>query len=134
MVSCSNNKQEDSKKEIPHHNYNEVIDKTIIWSDTFKLSDNDYCVYYFSKICDYCEEARDEVIDIALTRKMPIYFCSEGGVITDRSLIPESTIGIDNILYLKIKGFPSVINIKNSKISSHYAGKSQVLNFLRNVN
>lgn len=133
LFSCSSGNGEDVDPTIPHHSYEEVSDKMINWTDTFTVSHNDYCVYFFSRTCKYCDAIRDEVIDVALKRATKIYFCNDNAIETDRYLDVESTIGEGDISHFKIKGFPSIIEVSNHLVKSHHPGRNEVLNFVRNI-
>lgn len=133
LFSCSSGNNPSVDPTIPHHSYEEVSDKMINWIDTFKVSHNDYCVYFFSRTCKYCDSIRDEVIDIALKSETKIYFCNDNAIKTDQYLDVESTIGEDDITHFKIKGFPSIIEVNKHVVKSHNAGRNSVLNFVRNI-
>ena len=132
LFSCSTNQAQEKAPEIKHHNYEEVSDKTINWIDVF-LKPSDYCVYFFSRTCPYCDSIRDEVIEIALTHKTTIYFCNDNAIETDPHLDAKSTIGIGDINEFRIKGFPSIIKVVNQVVNVHCPGKSATLNFIRTV-
>lgn len=132
LFGCSSNKAKEDDPSIKHHSYEEVNDKMINWSDTF-LQGEDYCVYYFSRTCAYCDSIRDEVIEVALTHQTKIYFCNDSAIITDRYLDPESTIGMGDISEFRIKGFPSIIRVNQGLVETHCPGKSATINFIRTL-
>ncbi|MCQ2794893.1 MAG: hypothetical protein MJ214_01620 [Bacilli bacterium] len=132
LFSCSNNEEHEKDPVIPHHSYEEVSDKMVNWLDVF-THDEDYCVYFFSRTCQYCDSIRDEVIEIALTHLTPIYFCNDNTIVTDRYLDVESTIGQGDISEFRIKGFPSIIEVDNHLVKTHCPGKSATLNFIRSI-
>ncbi len=132
LFSCSNDNNEEDQPSIKHHSYEEISDKMIGWDEVFKKGDN-YCVYFFSMTCKYCDSIKDEVIDVALTHKTSIYFCNDSHIVTDRYLDVESTIGITDINDFCIKGFPSIIKINLQAVSEHCPGKSATLNFVRTL-
>lgn len=133
LVGCNQSPPPDPGRVIPEHNYDEVLDRQILWHDVLSQEPKDYCVYFYSKICQYCDSIRNEVIDIALSSVHHIYFCNDSAIQSDRDLIPESTIGIDDIENFKIKGIPTVIEVENHAVKSHNAGKTNTLNFLRKL-
>ena len=132
LFSCSVNSEQEKDPTIPHHSYEEISEKMINWLDTFTKGE-DYCVYFFSRTCQYCDSIRDEVIETSLTHQMPIYFCNDNATVTDRYLDPISTIGMDNIDEFRIKGFPSIIRISSGLVESHCPGKSATVNFVRTL-
>lgn len=132
LFSCSSNVKPEDDPTIPHHSYEEVSDKVINWIDTFTKEDS-YCVYFFSRTCPYCDSIRDEVIEVALTRKTSIYFCNDNATQTDKYLDVETTIGMGGINEFRIKGFPSIIQVNNHLVKVHCPGKSATLNFIRSV-
>ena len=133
LFSCDKVTNKEPTHVIPHHSYEEIADKVIMWNDVFLASEDDYCVYFYSRTCHYCEEIRDEVIEVALTHQMPIYFCNDNAIKTDPYLDPKSTIGMGDISKFKIKGTPSIIEVSEHVIKGHYAGKKASIDFVRNI-
>ena len=132
LFSCSNNKKDDPGSDIPIHNYDEVSERFISWNDSLSLNNEHYYVYYFSRTCKYCDELKNEVIDIALNKCNALYFCNDNAIII-QDLDPIHTIGISDISNLYIRGFPSLIEVRNNTVTDHLLGKSKVITFLRNL-
>lgn len=132
LFSCANSSGGGTDPTIKPHSYEEVSDKMINWLDTF-TKEEDYCVYYFSRTCKYCDAIKDEVIDIALTHQTKIYFCNDNKIVTDKYLDVESTIDIGDINEFRIKGFPSIIRVKNHLVKVHCPGKSATLEYVRTL-
>lgn len=126
LLSC-NNASGEKEQEIPEHYYSEVQDKVINWTDSLS-KEGDYYVYCFSKTCKYCDEIKNEVIDVALKKKR-IYFCNENIVTAD--LDPSTTKGVSDINLLFVRGFPSIITISNNIVKDNVVGKSNVLKIIR---
>lgn len=130
LFSCGGASQEKSKEDIPIHNYSEVADRMIDWYSSLSQKDNKYYVYCYSNICKYCDEIKNEVIDISLKHKKNIYFCNSN--IRIEELDPSATIGMSNIEDLYIRGFPSLIEVNNAIVMNNTVGKSKVIEILRN--
>ncbi len=126
LVSCGSNEKQQEK--INYHSYDEVKEKFIDWNDSLS-KDNHYFVYYFSVTCKYCEEIRNEVVQIALKNEKAIYFCNQNVVTQDMD--PSSTIGQKEIKYLFVRGFPSLVEIEDKTVKNNMVGKTQVINYLR---
>jgi len=126
LLSCNSGSVE-KKEEIPEHYYSEVQDKVVKWEDSLN-KDGEYLLYCFSKTCKYCDEIKNEVIDVALKKKR-IYFCNEN--IATADLDPSTTIGVKDISLLFVRGFPSIITIKNATVIDNVVGKSNVLKIIR---
>ncbi|MCQ2792017.1 MAG: hypothetical protein MJ208_00675 [Bacilli bacterium] len=133
FFSCSDQHGDDPTPVIPHHSYDEVSDRVVMWQSALNVREDDYCVYFYSRVCQYCDSIRDEVIEIALTHQTPIYFCNDNEIKIDANVNPEETIGETDINSFKIKGFPSLIEVNKCQIKSHEAGRSKTINFLRNI-
>ena len=132
LFSCASTSKQEKDPIIPHHSYEEVSDKMISWLDVFNKGE-DYCVYFFSRTCQYCDSIRDEVIEISLTHKTPVYFCNDNAIVTDKYLDVKTTIGMGDINEFRIKGFPSIIKINNQLVNEHCPGKSATINFIRSI-
>ena len=132
LFSCSSTKQQESDPKIPHHSYEDVSDKMVNWQDVFTKGDG-YCVYFFSRTCQYCDAIRDEIIEISLTHRTPVYFCNDNAIVRDKYLDVKTTLGMDDITEFRIKGFPSIIKVTNQVINEHCPGKSATLNFIRSI-
>jgi len=126
LMSCSSNNV--TKEEIKYHSYAEVNDKTIDWAETLS-KENNYYVYVYSLTCKYCEEIRNEVIHIALKNVKTIYFCFQN--VEKRDLDPSQTIGVKDMTYLFVKGFPSLVEVSNKTVINNIVGKTKVINELR---
>lgn len=132
LFSCASSVSEETDPTIKPHSYEEVSEKMINWTDTFSKEDS-YCVYFFSRTCRYCDEIKDEVIEIALTHQTLIYFCNDNAIITDKYLDVKSTIGIGDINEFRIKGFPTIIRVENHLVKEHCPGKSATLEYVRTL-
>lgn len=131
LFSCSNSSSEDDPI-IPTHDYNEVSEKFITWENVLSNNKKHYYVYCFSRVCKYCEEMKNEVIDIALNNAPNIYFCN-GNDIVIKDIDPIGTIGIRDVNYLFIRGYPSLIEIENNTVNAHYLGRNKVITYLRTL-
>ena len=79
LGGCSLTKREEkidvSDVEIPEvdHEYFEVEDMSINWSDILNQNKTTYYVYIYSTTCNHCKELKNWIIETALSRG-DIYF------------------------------------------------------------
>lgn len=134
LFSCSTNKEQEDVPVIPHHDYQEVKDLMIKWEDVFNHEEENYAVYFYLPTCKYCETIKDEVIDIALTHETKIYFCSDKeNIRIDEDAHPKELLGISQIDYLSIVGFPTVFQITHHETSDGGLGYVECIDLIRKL-
>lgn len=111
------------------HNYHEVKDDLIAWSDIFNIDSSDYLLYFYSERCGHCSEIKNEVISYYEHTDKEMYF-----VCTDIDAVfgpAKDLTDIDNIEDFYIFGTPFLTRIYNFKVKEYYAGSNSILNYLR---
>lgn len=119
-----------SNKEEQNHNYHEIRDHLITWSDIFSIPSTDYLVYFYSERCGHCAEIKNRVIDYYEHTSNEMYF-----VCTDIDAVYGKTIdltGIDNVEDFYIFGTPFLTRIYQYKVKEYYAGSNAILDFINN--
>lgn len=112
------------------HNYHEIKDNLIDFSDIFIQVENDYLVYFYSERCGHCKEIKDDIISYYLKGIRTMYF-----VCTDYDAVignPKDLTGIDNIDEFYIFGTPFLIRVFDYKVKEYYAGTKAILSYLDN--
>lgn len=116
-------------EEIPvEHDYSELEDYRIEWEDIFNISMDDYFVFFFSINCSHCENIKNEIVEIILSRNDVFVVKGSNKVVFKNEIF--STIGAVNVGDFGILGYPSCVEIKDGKVAKNVAGKSQILNIL----
>lgn len=129
LVGCQTVKKDEiiinnEETEVTQHNYFEVEDKFINWSNIFGVKIDHYFVYFYSPTCSHCSELKDWIIEEALRREN-IYFCKESqlDVISQNT---ASSIGAKSVDQISILGYPSLIEIKDKIVVKNVAGKTKI--------
>lgn len=112
------------------HDYEEISDKLLLWSNIFGIDKEAYYVYFFSKTCSHCGQIKEFMIEQALSRD-DIYFVEssdEDVYIKD----PKQTLGLTSIEGFGIVGYPSLVRIVSGIITLNVVGspnvKSEIMN------
>ena len=130
LMACSQPNNASSLAEYIEHDYLEIKDKEIIWSDLFSKGDHYYC-YIYSEYCTHCEQIKNQVIEKALNMDnfFFIHFQKNIPVLTDIS----ATIGETDIYKMGILGTPTLIEIENQAVNQHVAGEKEVVKLLEKI-
>lgn len=134
LGSCALNKKEEkintSDIVIPEadHEYFEVEDMYINWSDILVQNNNTYYVYIYSTTCNHCKELKNWIIEKALERG-DIYFLKGSNEIEIKTDVSQ-TIGATNVKDIAILGYPTLLKIDNKTLVKNVAGNSQILSLL----
>lgn len=130
LIACSHPKIASSLAEYIEHDYLEIKDKEIVWSDLFSKDDHYYC-YIYSEYCTHCEHIKNQVIEKALSidNLYFIHFQKDIPIFTDIT----TTIGETDIDKMGILGTPTFIEIENHTVSNHVAGEKEVLNLIEKI-
>ena len=119
LIGCSQN------IEPIKHNYHEIKDALISWSDIFIQKEDSYYVYFYSELCGHCTSIKQDVISFYLKETYTMYF-----VCTDYEKVigPKGDIrGIDNIDDFYIFGTPFMVKLVDHIVTSYYSGSSEIL-------
>ena len=130
LMACSQPNNASSLAEYIEHDYLEIKDKEIIWSDLFSKGDHYYC-YIYSEYCTHCEQIKNQVIEKALNMDnfFLIHFQKNIPVLTDIS----ATIRETDINKMGILGTPTLIEIENQAVNQHAAGEKEVVKLLEKI-
>ncbi len=110
------------------HNYNEIKNKKLAWNYLFFDSDTPYYVYCYSLTCSHCNKIKNRVIEHAL-KNHNFYFYEDSNSTCFSDEI-DKTIGINDVKYLVIKGFPSLLKIEEKTLQKNLCGEDKILNEL----
>ena len=136
LIGCAGqiNENEQTNVLIPiipiDHDYSEVKEFSLSWSEIFNPKEEKYFVYFYSTTCSHCQDLKNTIIEKALQEKN-IYFVqnSRDVVLSENTF---STLGLSSIENLSILGYPSCLKIENHVISKNVAGKTQIIDLLNN--
>lgn len=127
--SSSKNRLSTISEEVKH-DYDEVADKMILWSNIFGIELDSYYVYFFSKTCSHCNDFKNVIIPVA-TERDDIYFVESSEQdkrIKDVSVI----IGLTSIDGFGITGYPSLVKIEDDAVSKNIGGVIAIRNEIMN--
>lgn len=128
LCSCSTKNEEKEERRV-NHNYEEVSDKRVSWSQIFKQENDDYLCYFYSETCGHCQNLKNEIIEYSFTSPIPFYFVKNSpDFIVSENI--EDTIGVSSLEHFFIKGTPSLIEIKNKKVNKNIAGEIKIRDYI----
>ncbi len=115
-----------------YHDYDEIIDRTILWMELLNQEEDFYYSYVYSPRCGHCNDIKQDVIEFALNHES-FYFIefTSDILITDN---PSTTIGETDIEKVAIVGTPTLFEIYNKQIKANIAGSKNILATLTNHN
>ena len=113
------------------YTYEDIKHLQIEWKDINNLANSTYFTYFYDEKCHYCNSIKNDIIDFAISDKVPIYFVKSSNDIQFGTYI-ENTIGESNLSYIFIKGFPSLICFEKGKVSLNIYGSVDILNLIKN--
>ena len=111
-----------------NHEYDEIVNQKLLWNDIFSVAKPTYFVYFYSLVCQNCNSLKNEIIEYGLAND-DIYFVQDSKEFVFGNDI-LNTIGVSDISFFFISGFPTLVLIKNSKITNHIIGTKNIINFL----
>ena len=83
----------------------------------------------YSLTCSHCAQLKNAIIEYALYNVYPIYFVQESSsVVIDE--VKASKINVTNIDELGIRGFPTLLSLKNKTVIHQYVGVTPIKNEL----
>lgn len=134
LSSCSIYKSSEqsflsSSQEVPiNHEYEEIVNQKLLWNDIFSVAKPTYFVYFYSLVCQNCNSIKNEIIEYGLAND-DIYFVQDSKeFVLGNDIL--NTIGVSDISFFFISGFPTLVLIKNSKITNHIVGTKNIIDFL----
>ena len=122
LSSCSIYKSSEhpflSSQEVSiNHEYEEISNQKILWNDIFSVAKPTYFVYFYSLVCQNCNSIKNEIIEYGLAND-DIYFVQDSKEFVFGNDITK-TIGISDISFFFISGFPTLIEIDNAILVNH---------------
>ena len=128
-ISSINNSFSNPDSALINHEYSEINYLKIFWSQIFLVDLTDYYVYLYSLTCSHCAQLKNAIIEYALYNVYPIYFVQESSsVVIDE--VKASKINVTNIDELGIRGFPTLLSLKNKTVIHQYVGVTPIKNEL----
>ena len=83
-----------------------------------------YFVYFYSLVCQNCNSIKNEIIEYGLAND-DIYFVQDSKEFVFGNDITK-TIGISDISFFFISGFPTLIEIDNAILVNHVVGVNNI--------
>ena len=111
-----------------NHEYDEIDNQKLLWNDIFSVAKPTYFVYFYSLVCQNCNSIKNEIIEYGLAND-DIYFVQDSKEFVFGNDI-LNTIGVSDISFFIISGFPTLVLINNSKITNHIVGTKNIIDFL----
>ena len=111
-----------------NHEYDEIVNQKLLWNDIFSVAKPTYFVYFYSLVCQNCNSLKNEIIEYGLAND-DIYFVQDSKEFVFGNDI-LNTIGVSDVSFFFISGFPTLVLIKNSKITNHIVGTKNIIDFL----
>ena len=133
VFGCEQKRKETEKKDniivpVPHE-YSEIKDYSISWSETFDTEMDSYYLYFYSISCSHCVELKDFIIGKALERH-DIFFVKNSS--QDQFTEDENkSIGAENPGDIWILGYPSLLKIESKICTKSIAGNSKIIEELK---
>lgn len=121
LCSCSN-------EPAPiFHNYDDIKDNLISWSDVFN-QEGDYYVYFYSERCGHCNDIKQEIINLYLEELVNLYFvCTD----IEAMLGPIKDLhGVNSVDDFYIFGTPFLVEINNCYVVDYYIGSEEIRGFI----
>ena len=129
LSSCSIYESSDqsflSSEEVSiNHEYDEIVNQKLLWNDIFSVAKTTYFVYFYSLVCQNCNSIKNEIIEYGLAND-DIYFVQDSKEFVFGNDITK-TIGISDISFFFISGFPTLIEIDNAILVNHFVGVNNI--------
>lgn len=107
-----------------NHEYEEIVNQKLLWNDIFSVAKPTYFVYFYSLVCQNCNSIKNEIIEYGLAND-DIYFVQDSKEFVFGNDITK-TIGISDISFFFISGFPTLIEIDNAILVNHVVGVNNI--------
>ena len=130
LSSCSIYKSSDqsflsSSQEVSiNHEYDEIVSQKLSWNNIFSVAKPTYFVYFYSLVCQNCNSLKNEIIEYAI-KNQNIFFVQDSKEFVFGNDITK-TIGISDISFFFISGFPTLIEIDNAILVNHVVGVNNI--------
>ena len=107
-----------------NHEYDEIVNQKLLWNDIFSVAKPTYFVYFYSLVCQNCNSIKNEIIEYGLAND-DIYFVQDSKEFVFGNDITK-TIGIIDISFFFISGFPTLVKIDNAILVNHVVGVNNI--------
>lgn len=95
----------------------------IEWKNIFSSPENFYLVYIYSPFCGHCETIKSIMLEYAQKPNQPFYSL----VFSDEVIVSfQSSVNVNIITDLKIKGTPTLLIVENHWIKENIAGAQEI--------
>lgn len=102
---------------------NTLVNKTILASETFKQSEEEYYVYFY----DYKDEDEEVASAVQSITNMTVYKVDTGSALNNNYVSEQSNKSAKSLEDLKVKS-PTVIKVSGDTITEYYEDKEIVNN------
>ncbi len=99
--------------------------------DFFKQEDENYYVYAYYPNCGACNSIKKDVFEYANNGPIQLYLFDVKGKTYSFMYKEGSSVGADDFYDLRIYSTPTLLEIKNNKVTKQITGADSVLEFLR---
>ena len=107
-----------------NHEYDEIVNQKLLWNNIFSVAKPTYFVYFYSLVCQNCNSIKNEIIEYGLAND-DIYFVQDSKEFVFGNDITK-TIGVSDISFFFISGFPTLIEIDNAILVNHVVGVNNI--------
>ena len=107
-----------------NHEYEEIVNQKLLWNDIFSVAKTTYFVYFYSLVCQNCNSLKNEIIEYAI-KNQNIFFVQDSKEFVFGNDILK-TIGVSDISFFFISGFPTLIEIDNAILVNHVVGVNNI--------
>ena len=107
-----------------NHEYDEIVNQKLLWNDIFSVAKPTYFVYFYSLVCQNCNYSKNAISEYAI-KNQNIFFVQDSKEFVFGNDISK-TIGISDISFFFISGFPTLIEIDNAILVNHVVGVNNI--------
>lgn len=107
---------------ISAHEYDEIADYTIGFTEIFEVNIAEYYVYFYSPVCAHCTSIKDYVIHYALNAQNFRFISPDTTNAVPTTTNINSNLGATTINDIRITGYPCMFKISDKTISGAYSG------------
>lgn len=110
------------------YSYVDVKDKHLTYENIFLLTNSHYFIYVYSGGCYVCASIKQDIINYSLKHENFYFllYCHEF-VPTSEDFDQSSILGASKNSEIYLIGTPTMLEIKEGKISEYYLGMEKIL-------
>ena len=113
----------------PLYDYVDFDYLQIQWEDFFSQEENNYCVYFYSEQCYYCESFKTDMLNfISITNKNFFLLSYKKGIPIHEDV--EMTIGAVSLDEMWFGRTPSLILLENKTVKINILGVQNISSYL----